>query len=292
MKKILHIAATIALGVLAVFIAARMFAGTPQFFPNPQLLPEELILPQPSKAEVQEPAVVSPPLRAVQEEIQSFLTKSGILIWTNVNRITNNLPPLSENSVLDRVAQKKLEDMFENQYFAHVSPAGKDVSGLAKEAGYEFLTVGENLALGNFKDDKTLIQAWMDSPGHRANILGARYTEIGIATARGVYEDRETWLAVQTFALPLSACPTKPSSELLSQIDANNNQLTFYSVELESRNADIEGSDKNSGAKYAVKVKEYNAMIEKYNELLNQTKALVAEYNEAITAFNACLQGP
>ncbi len=290
MRNILHIAATIALGVLGVFILARMFAGTPQFFPNPQVLPPELVLPQPSRAEVQESAVVSPPpLRAQQEEIQSFLTGSGILVWTNVNRITNNLPPLSEHSVLDRVAQAKLEDMFENQYFAHVSLAGKDAADLAREQGYEFVIIGENLALGNFKDDKTLVQAWMDSPGHKANILGATYTHIGIATAKGMYEGRETWLAVQAFALPLSFCPPKPSSDLLSRIEANNNQLTLYSVELESRRNDIEDSDQNSGPKYAVKVQEYNAMIEKYNDLLNQTKALVVEYNQAIEAFNACL---
>ena len=267
----------------SVYVAISPFSSIKPVVSQEQPLPE-LLVPHETTKKIQdvEQEIVSPPLRVQQEESASILTKSGILVWTNVNRITNNLPLLSENEVLDEVAQTKLEDMFALQYFAHISPAGEGVKDLADHRGYEFITIGENLALGNFKDDKSLVQAWMDSPGHKANILGVRYTEIGIAVGKGVYEGRETWLAVQTFALPLSSCPAEPSPQLLSQIEANKDQLTFYSVELESRKNDIEG---------LVKVKEYNQMIDTYNDLLNQTRSLIAEYNQAIEALNTCVQG-
>lgn len=278
MGKIFQIAATIALGG---GVLAGLFVVIPLLFSNPSLslpqhsFPENFVLPQPSKEEVREQVVVSPPpLRAQQEEIQTILTRSGILIWTNVSRITNNLQPIVENSLLDAAAESKFQDMFSGQYFAHVSPTGKDAPDLARGAGYEFVIIGENLALGNFKDDKTLVHAWMDSPGHRANILGARYTEIGIATGKGLYEGRETWLAVQIFALPLSACPPKPSPELLSQIEAQKSQLDSYAQELETKKQRVE---------------EYTILVEVYNKLLEQTKSLVLQYNQEIEAFNACI---
>lgn len=256
----------------------------------------ETVLPQAvSKiAEVKEKEVVAPPplrAQAQQEQSSSTLTKSGILLWTNTHRIANNLLPLQQSSRLDQAAQLKLQDMFQNQYFAHVSPAGKDAGDFAQSVGYEFITIGENLALGNYKDDKTLVQAWMDSPGHRANILGSKYTEIGIAVGKGLYEGSTRWMAVQMFSLPLSACPAQPAPSLLSQIEANKDQLEFYTVELERRRSDLDQSDSHSRPKYAEKVKEYNAMVDQYNALAQETRTLVAEYNQKVEAFNACIQG-
>ncbi|MDO8470649.1 MAG: CAP domain-containing protein [bacterium] len=282
----------------ALFIAG-LYVGIPLLFSSKPISLEhqnfpELILPQQLQQESRqeaEPIVASSvPLRAVQEEIQSFLTKGGVLLWTNVNRITNNLQPLAGDAALDSIAESKMHDMFAFQYFAHVSPAGKDVGGLARAAGYEFVTIGENLALGNFKDDKALVQAWMDSPGHRANILGSRYTNIGIAVGKGLYEGRETWLAVQTFTFPLSACPSKPSPELLSQIETQKAQLESYTQELEVRKQEIDTLPQE-GSQYNQKAKEYNDLIATYNELLGQTQALIAEYNQAIEALNACVKG-
>ena len=80
----------------------------------------------------------------------SSLTISGILAQTNKERAAKKLGTLKLNTNLNSSAQKKLEDMFANQYFEHVSPAGVDVTDLVRKAGYEYIVVGENLALGNF----------------------------------------------------------------------------------------------------------------------------------------------
>jgi uncharacterized protein YkwD len=92
--------------------------------------------------------------------------------------------------------------MFENQYFAHESPTGEKVSDLAKKFGYDFLLIGENLAMGNFSSDEDLVLAWMESPGHRENILNEKYQEIGVAVKKGIFEGKEVWIAVQHFGLP------------------------------------------------------------------------------------------
>jgi len=122
----------------------------------------------------------------------------------------------------------QLDDIFEKQYFAHISPEGLGPSDLAEKSGYEYIMIAENLALGNFKDDNTLVNAWMDSPGHRANILNNRYTEIGVAVGKGFFSESnennkeeiatEVWIAVQEFGLPLSSCP-KPEESLLNTIE-------------------------------------------------------------------------
>ena len=65
--------------------------------------------------------------------------------------------------------------------------------------------------MGNFKNDQDLVSAWLNSPGHRANILNTRFTEIGTAVLKGFYEGREVWMAVQEFGLPLSSCPNPDS---------------------------------------------------------------------------------
>src|SRR6185369_15716694 len=119
----------------------------------------------------------------------------------------SGLPALKENALLDKAAKKKLDDMFAQQYFEHINPQGKGPSDLAKSVGYDYIAIGENLALGNFKNDAELVQAWMDSPGHRANILNKQYTEIGVAVGQGTYEGKKTWLAVQEFGRPTSSCP-------------------------------------------------------------------------------------
>jgi len=120
--------------------------------------------------------IIAPaPLRAVEETPKSFLTQAGIIKWTNSQRKEYDLPPLRENSELNALALIKAKDMLAEQYFGHISPAGEGVADLAEMIGYEFIIIGENLALGNFRDDQALVQGWMDSPGHRQNILNGQY---------------------------------------------------------------------------------------------------------------------
>lgn len=232
-----------------------------------------------------------PPLVSKENIPNSFLTKEGILKWTNIQRDEiSSLPPLLQNSALDAIALKRLDDMFEKQYFEHTSPEGIGASDIAKEIGYEFISIGENIALGNFKDDQVIVQAWMDSPGHRANILNDSYMEIGIAAKKGIYEKRETWIGVQIFARPLSACPN-PDQALKAEIEKNQNQITIYENGAAAMRKELEKRKKGNAETYNQKVDEYNALVKKINDLIKKQKNLISEYNNQVDLQNECIQG-
>ncbi|MBI2577258.1 MAG: CAP domain-containing protein [Candidatus Wildermuthbacteria bacterium] len=233
--------------------------------------------------------IAPPPLRALQDAPDSTLTQEGVLNWTNTHRQKENLPGFTPNSKLNDAAAAKLQDMFNRQYFAHVSPQDIDAGDLAQSAGYEYLAIGENLALGNYKNDETLVQAWMNSPGHRANILHASFQEIGIAVGRGEFEGRTTWLAVQIFGKPLSIC-AKPNETLKRQIDTNQTLLSSMEPMLQAKKKEIERSWPKWGATYNNKVKEYNEFVYQYNTLLQETKTIVTKHNAEVEAFNLCVR--
>jgi len=232
------------------------------------------------------------PLRKEVDDEGSQLSVKGAIAETNRHRKEAGLPELEENTLLNIAAQKKVDDMFARQYFEHDSPTGEGAGDLVNGAGYEFIVVGENLALGNYKSDAVLVQAWMDSPGHRENILKSSYTEIGIAVARGTFEGRSTWLAVQHFAKPISACPDI-NEGLKAQIDSNNVKLDNLKLELESRKSELENkpTTREESEEYNRKVDEYNALVNEYNTLLENTKSLVASYNSQVQSFNECAKG-
>ncbi len=120
---------------------------------------------------------------------------------TNETRIDNNLDPLITSPDLERVAQLKADHMAENGYFAHNSPDGVTPWYWFGVAGYKFIYGGENLAI-DFADSVDVNAAWLNSPGHRENILNSNFTEVGIATAEGTYDGHATVFVVQTFGTP------------------------------------------------------------------------------------------
>lgn len=120
---------------------------------------------------------------------------------TNQEREDQKLAPLVRNTVLDEAAQLKAEDMAKNGYFAHYSPTGVSPWHWFNEAGYSYVHAGENLAV-HFTDSKEVVEAWMQSPTHRANIVNQNYREIGVGTARGTYEGYDTVFVVQLFGTP------------------------------------------------------------------------------------------
>lgn len=178
------------------------------------------------------------PLRGPLGQSGIKLTTAGVLTETNRHRATSDLSPLRPNTTLDQAAQKKVADMFARQYFAHESPDGTGPADLVTSVNYKYIRVGENLALGNFASDAALVQAWMDSPGHRANILHTGFSEIGLAVGEGVFEGTKVWLAVQTFAAPLSSCPTV-DPKLQQKFDQLKSSLDQLSQELAAQQAQL-----------------------------------------------------
>src|SRR3989344_227948 len=129
---------------------------------------------------------------------------------TNEKRAENDVPPLTQNELLNRAAQMKAEDMATNGYFAHTSPDGKTPWYWFEQVGYRYTSAGENLAV-NFFESSDVAEAWMDSPSHRENIIKANYKEIGIGIASGVYKGRDTVFVAQLFGTP--AIVTAPTIE-------------------------------------------------------------------------------
>jgi hypothetical protein len=231
-----------------------------------------------------------PPLQIQKENPEAFLTQSGVIFWTNVQRQKNGFPPLKENEKLNNSAEAKTKDMFENQYFAHYSPTGLGVKDLAENVGYEFIALGENLALGDFQNDETLLEAWMDSPGHRENILSSRYQEIGVAVEKGIFEGRQTWIAVQHFGLSLSFCP-QADEKTKAEIEQNKNQMVDLQKTLSDLKIEIQTTWPKHGSEYNQKIEQYNSFVDQYNNLINETEFLINNYNEQVRLFNECVSG-
>lgn len=217
----------------------------------------------------------------------SILTVEGVFEWTNSFRGKEGLEPLELNNMLSQAAERKLSDMFDREYFAHVSPLGVKPADLVSNAGYDYLFCGENLAMGNFRGDEELVVKWMESPGHRHNILNRHYTEIGIAAGRGRIEGRDTWLAVQTFATPASVCP-KPDEALRAEIEANNTALNqqFAAIEelQEAASAVIEPASEEQF------LRQINQLISDRNNLAEANQENILRYNQAVLDYNQCLK--
>lgn len=223
---------------------------------------------------------------------KAHLTHSGVIAWTNTQRMNAaGLPSLSNSELLNQIAEERLQDMFEKQYFEHISPQGIGASDIAEDVNYGYIAIGENIALGNFENDEVLVQAWMDSPGHRANILNDKFTEIGVAVATGTYEGRKTWIGVQIFAKPASDCP-KINQTVKNTIDGNMRKIQSLKVQIDILAAEIDqmrsGSSLDSD-EYNSKVKEHNELVREFNSLNTKTKQLIQDYNVSVQAFNRCL---
>lgn len=238
---------------------------------------------------VQGKVVAPPPMRRTDAGEEGQLSRVGVIQETNDQRVQFGLPTLEENTLLNQAASLKLRDMFDKQYFEHVSPEGFGPSHWVEIAGYKYRIIGENLALGNFENDADLVDAWMNSPGHRENILREEFRDIGVAVGRGMFEGQETWLAVQTFGRPLPNCP-KPNATLLARSKDLNAELDALLPRItELRRVIEEKQDRGESARK--EIDEYNRLVEEYNAIVAELKQTIAAYNESVKTYNACIDG-
>ncbi|KKQ23787.1 MAG: hypothetical protein A3G45_02690 [Candidatus Staskawiczbacteria bacterium RIFCSPLOWO2_12_FULL_37_15] len=230
-----------------------------------------------------------PPLEIKGKPSQTVLDKNIIIKESNLQRKNNGLASLFENAELNASALAKANDMFQNQYFEHVSPAGLDPGELVLEYGYKYIVAGENLILGNFVSERELVRSWMDSPGHRANILNNRYSEIGVAVVKGTYKGESVWMGVQEFGLPLSTC-SEPSLNLKNEIKDKNTRLDQMSAELDSEKSKIDNAN-TKNPQYNNLVESYNRLVAQYQLLADEVKNLIPQYNNQVNIFNDCVKG-
>lgn len=151
--------------------------------------------------------IVSPATTAEASQI----TNTTVVSLTNSARVEGGLEELKINGLLAQAAQAKANDMLAKQYFAHNTPDGKVPWDFIKATGYNYVTAGENLAI-DFTEAESVQTAWMNSPGHRANIMNKAFQEIGIGISKGMYNGHETTIVVQMFGTPIAQKVTMPST--------------------------------------------------------------------------------
>ena len=122
--------------------------------------------------------------QAVEEQVVSLVNKE---------RAKEGLAPLSMDWELARVAKYKSQDMNDKNYFSHTSPTYGSPFDMMKNFGISYNAAGENIAKGQTSAAQVM-EAWMNSSGHRANIMDAKFTHIGV----GYVEDGHYWTQMFT----------------------------------------------------------------------------------------------
>jgi len=144
----------------------------------------------------------------------SDITPLDLFNQTNQQRAQNGLPPLRLDARLNQSAALKAQNMFAENYWAHVSPSGIQPWYWFQQAGYPYTYAGENLAK-DFDTTAGAMEGWMNSPGHRANILNPNYTDVGFAVQNGTLLGEQTTLVVAhygaTAARSVAAAPAAPT---------------------------------------------------------------------------------
>lgn len=145
-------------------------------------------------------------------ESNNVTFEQQVVELTNQERAKNGLSPLKANAELNYAADKYAQDMSEGGFFSHTGQDGSKAWDRAEAVGYEARMMGENIAAGQ-RTPEEVVQDWMNSPGHRANILQSKYADIGV----GFYNNY--W--VQDFGSgdtnPISKIPDTSNSQIASK---------------------------------------------------------------------------
>ncbi|MDO5561158.1 MAG: CAP domain-containing protein [bacterium] len=148
--------------------------------------------------------------------LSTKLDTQKIVDLLNLERAKKGLGPLSVNEQLDQAAIAKGENMFSNNYWAHVGPDGTQPWSFISGAGYAYQSAGENLAR-DFTDEQSLLNGWLASATHKANILNGNFSETGVAVLDGEINGEPVLLIVNLFAQPLSATGQAPEIAIYQQ---------------------------------------------------------------------------
>ncbi|WP_047381819.1 MULTISPECIES: CAP domain-containing protein [unclassified Cetobacterium] len=104
----------------------------------------------------------------------------AILALVNIERENRGIEPLKLNPTLNTLAKIKSDDMYHNQYFSHNSPIYGSPFDLMKKYNVNYMTAGENIAKGQ-NTPEFVMKSWMESAGHRKNILNPKFKEMGVS---------------------------------------------------------------------------------------------------------------
>ncbi|MDO8600211.1 MAG: CAP domain-containing protein [bacterium] len=226
--------------------------------------------------------------KSVFGRIADRIDEARIVEFANAQRQKSGAPLLRENATLREIAARRADDMFRFQYFGHDSPSGATMEFLRETLHYAHLISGENLAMGNFKDENEVISGWLGSRGHRDAMLDARYQETGVAAKRGRHRGFETWIIVQIFGTPRSVCPSIDEGLGEAIEVGKEKQKTLQQIFEEKRIA-----FERSGENYERRLETYQEAEKAWNEyaqLTEELQRMVVRRNVGVRAFNECLE--
>lgn len=134
--------------------------------------------------QISNPALIYPGQKITIPNIDSVKQlEQQVVDLVNAQRSKNGLPALTHNWELSRVARYKSQDMIDKNYFSHTSPTYGSPFDMMKSFGISYTAAGENIAKGQ-NSPQSVMNAWMNSSGHRANILNKSYNQIGVGVAK------------------------------------------------------------------------------------------------------------
>ncbi|MBP9759552.1 hypothetical protein KBD45_07710, partial [Candidatus Dojkabacteria bacterium] len=158
-------------------------------------------------------------LSALKPDILGYasqISATEIVRITNIKRAEAGLGGLTLNQTLSSAAYTKGRDMIDRDYWAHVSPDGTQPWKFFSEFGYKYRYAGENLAR-DFSNASAAVDAWMNSPTHRENMLNPKYKEIGIGVVEGDLAGSDTTIIVQFFGARYTDTVREPLADKGSQ---------------------------------------------------------------------------
>lgn len=127
------------------------------------------------------PSTPSAPSDVTPSDITSL--ESEVIRLVNVEREKAGLPRLSASSELSRIARLKSQDFIDNNYLGHYSPKYGSPFDMMRSFGVSYTAAAENIASGQ-RTPAEVMNSWMNSSGHRSNILNSTYNQIGVGVAR------------------------------------------------------------------------------------------------------------
>lgn len=136
-----------------------------------------------ANTQLQNPDLIYPGMKiTIPSQAPGRAFELEVVRLVNIERAKYGLKPLQENWELSRVARYKSEDMSSKGYFSHTSPTYGSPFTMMRNFGIRYSTAGENIAMGQ-RSAAEVMNGWMNSPGHRQNILNANFTQIGVGYA-------------------------------------------------------------------------------------------------------------
>ena len=169
----------------------------PEVIPEPEVMPESEVIPEP---EVNTKPEITPEPEIEVNSIFMDQVESMIITKVNEERSKVGLAPLATNSTMKKYARIKSQDMGDRNYFDHKNHEGELITSQMQREGVSYMAWGENIAYISGQSDATALANqfmtnWMNSSGHRANILSDNFTDIGV----GVYKIGNKVYATQEF---------------------------------------------------------------------------------------------